>query len=100
MDNNKVREALGAFVDETKGKYDDWLLWRIKSISEKASEALSSDPWRPISTAPKEKGTGIQYLYGAWINGEWYQTICYCLSNPEIYKFTHWQPLPNPPEKK
>lgn len=54
--------------------------------------------WKPIETAPKE--VDEQILYGRFErNGEWRADLYWSLSNPEIYRFTHWSRIPAPPQR-
>ncbi len=88
MNNDKVREVLKEFVDATASSYDSWILWQIKQIRDKAVKALSSDPWQLIETKPP--------FMSCYEKGE------YRTDDGSLYYFkpTHWQSLPNPPEKK
>lgn len=112
---DKLREALEFYADPFKWKKENNSDIQIPDFyneicfGEKAEEALASDPWQPIETAPKD-GSDILALKkevpaycvvsfvdwadtnkGGWWNGDVAVSLNY---------FDYWQPLPKPPEVK
>ena len=110
MTNDKVREALEKIkschernINHQTEKLDD-----IPLLINRALEALASDQWQPIETAPKdgrgilvyrpEGGTNIIPKVSIDYWSEEYGNV-WAKSN-ENTQPTHWMTLPNPPEEK
>jgi len=101
--NDKIREVLEKIkscyeqnVNRQTEKLDD-----IPLLVNRALEALSSNPWQPIETAPKDKP-----LWVIWSNDyqavAWFESIAAKWNDGDEYTHmipTHWMPLPNPPGK-
>jgi hypothetical protein len=90
MNNYKIREIAKAIALDSscaQGEFKDRVLAIIPY--------LTSDPWQPIETAPKDD----KALYGYWTQFDnWYTHLFTGSHEPTIYGYTHWQPLPDPPK--
>ncbi len=125
MTNDKVREALEKLLIAVAGSgpgsepnvYADYD--KLTKLVRECRDALALDPWQPIETAPKDGSKILLYgveqfvnmpeplwklsnmLCGHWFDNGW--VFCHLDDNSIVFWSnipTHWQPLPNPPEKK
>lgn len=64
--------------------------------------------WRPIETAPKDRGCLLGWVEGnsrfiTWTKTSHVPLVGWCLADQGVEEFdlctpTHWQPLPEPPK--
>lgn len=118
---DKVREALEDLFAMVQGEVPSLL--EDHHLFDKITEALATDNWQDISTAPKDDTEFIAYLSNGWVTVmrgnfdsnsryAWWSvqlrlSIPYTPSHPKDIDWastytvtaTHWQPLPNPPKK-
>lgn len=122
MNNDKVREALRAsmYSAANSGWSGDAIAVDIDAAVDVALEYIEKPQWQPIETAPKD-GTEILIFqpafekYGvkswqreriavvSWQHFGWsidHVSGAECEDDFDYAAVTHWQPLPNPPEKK
>lgn len=118
MSKDDVQEALDDFkkaIENYKfGEYSSYDKWVAKH-SDTIRQALQSqkavdDGWLPIESAPKktyvmiyqkgylpQKAIKSQYLIKLWRKNYYWFSVANVRSG---LKPTHWQPLPQPPQKE
>ena len=113
--NDKVREALEkAFkaisslpIDCLGYGEDDAGRWPLRDeLMEEMDKALSSDPWQPIETAPRDGSIIVaynslshsdnKYETVLWSDSKWRPRKDTSITYPSL---SHWQPLPAPPKE-